>query len=124
MSHSESAAHKHPDEMQYVKVAIFLAIVTAAEVGVFYVPALAGMSKLILSVMMVVKFVLVAMWFMHLRFDSPLFRRFFILGIVLSTAVFAVVLWTFTKAVRDPGPEGGSSTTSEAQGPPASIIRG
>lgn len=117
MSHSEASAHKHPDERQYVKIAIFLAVVTAAEVGVFYVPALAGMAKLILSVMMVVKFALVAMWFMHLRFDSPIFKRFFVLGIVLSMLVFAVVLWTFSKAVRDPGPEGGTSTTSQALGP-------
>lgn len=118
MSHPDTPAHGHPDERQYVKVAVFLAVVTAAEVAVFYVPALSGMAKWILSVMMVVKFALVAMWFMHLRFDSPIFRRFFVLGIVLSLFVFAVVLWTFTQAVRDPGPGGGSGT-SRALGPAA-----
>lgn len=124
MSKAEAAPHEHPDEVQYIKVAIFLAVVTAAEVAVFYLPALSGMARWILSVMMLVKFSLVAMWFMHLRFDSPIFRRFFVLGIVLSLLVFAVVLWTFTKAVRDPGPEGGTSTTSSASAPAALLAAG
>ncbi|MGQ0679584.1 MAG: cytochrome C oxidase subunit IV family protein [Actinomycetota bacterium] len=86
--------------MKYVKIAVILMIITAAEVGVVYVTSWAGILREVLGIMMVVKFVLVGAYFMHLKFDSRVFRRFFILGIVLALAVFGVALWTFTFAER------------------------
>jgi hypothetical protein len=41
------------------------------------------------------KFALVALWFMHLKFDSRLFRRLFVAGLLIALAVFAIVLGTF-----------------------------
>lgn len=100
--------HAHPGPGEYVKVAIFLAIVTAIEVGAYYVT---GIPDSILSaaliVMMIVKFVFVGLWFMHLRFDSPLFRRLFIVGIVLAMAIYAVVLVSFGLLVPDDAMRGG-----------------
>ena len=90
----------HPKDKEYVKIAVILAVVTAAEVGVYYVSALKALLVPILLSMAFVKFVMVAMWFMHLKFDSKTFRRFFVLGIVLALIVFGIVLWTFTFAVR------------------------
>ncbi|MEX2394346.1 MAG: cytochrome C oxidase subunit IV family protein [Actinomycetota bacterium] len=88
--------HAHPSPGQYIKIAIILAIVTAIEVGAYYVT---GLSDTVLSigllVMMVVKFFFVGMWFMHLRFDSKLFRSLFLVGIVLALAVYSVVLVSF-----------------------------
>jgi cytochrome c oxidase subunit IV len=90
--------HAHPTDATYIWVAVFLAVVTGAEIAVSYTkwfedhfPAL----LITLVVMMVVKFATVAMFFMHLRFDSKLFRRFFVTGIVLATSVYLVVLSTF-----------------------------
>ncbi|MDQ6927381.1 MAG: cytochrome C oxidase subunit IV family protein [Actinomycetota bacterium] len=86
----------HPSDWEYVKVAAFLAIVTAAEVGLYYVKSLDRRVVLVLlCIMMVVKFAVVAMWFMHLRFDSKIFRRFFITGILLAFGVYLIVLTTF-----------------------------
>lgn len=99
----EEQAHDHPSELQYIKVAVFLAIVTALEVAVVYIGSLENLIIPILGVMMVVKFVAVAGYFMHLKFDSRVFRRFFVLGIVLAIAIFGIVLWTFTVADRLPG---------------------
>ncbi len=93
-------AADHPSEFQYVKVAVFLALVTAAEVAVFYIDALRGVIIPLLSAMMLIKFLAVAGYFMHLKFDSRIFRRFFVLGIVLAIAIYGVVLWTFTFADR------------------------
>ncbi len=89
------AAHKHPSDLQYVYVALFLAAVTAAEVGVYYVPALEGLLVPILVVMALVKFSVVVLWFMHLRFDSRLFRRLFVTGIILALFCYVIVLSTF-----------------------------
>jgi cytochrome c oxidase subunit 4 len=89
------AAHEHPSDLQYVYVALFLATLTAAEVGVYYVKALEGLLVPILVVMAVTKFSVVVLWFMHLRFDSRLFRRLFTTGIVLALFCFTAVLSTF-----------------------------
>jgi len=101
MSEAEVQTHKHPSEIEYVKIAVFLAVITAAEVGVYYIHSLKPYLRPILGVMMVVKFAYVAAWFMHLKFDSKVFRRFFILGIVLALLVFSVVLLTFTVVIPD-----------------------
>ena len=43
----------------------------------------------------VIKFSLVVLWFMHLRFDSPIFRRMFVTGLGLAIAVSLIVLTIF-----------------------------
>ena len=92
----DGTGHPHPSDWQYVKVAIFLAIVTAAEVVMFYVEDdIGSLTAPILLVMMVVKFAVVALWFMHLRFDSVIFRRFFVAGMLLATGVYLAALISF-----------------------------
>ncbi|HVE75481.1 MAG TPA: cytochrome C oxidase subunit IV family protein [Actinomycetota bacterium] len=88
--------HTHPSEGQYIKIAVILAVVTAAEVLVYYIPSLRPLLVPVLLAMAVVKFIMVALYFMHLKYDSRMFRRFFVLGVILSLAVFSVVLLTFS----------------------------
>jgi cytochrome c oxidase subunit 4 len=85
----------HPTPRQYVFIAIVLAVITAAEVGIYYVEAIDSLLVPMLIVFAFLKFFLVVSWFMHLRFDSKLFRRLFVTGLVLAALVFAVVLLTF-----------------------------
>ncbi|HVL65227.1 MAG TPA: cytochrome C oxidase subunit IV family protein [Actinomycetota bacterium] len=99
MTHSnplepEEPGH-HPGPSTYVKVAVILAIVTAIEVALSYIPG-ASPALIVtgLLVMALAKFVLVALYFMHLRFDNPLFRRLFVTGVILALIVFAVYLTT------------------------------
>ncbi len=100
--------HSHPAPSQYVKVAIFLAIVTAIEVAAYYVTGIPdGILSAALIGMMLVKFAFVGLWFMHLRFDSPLFRRLFIVGIVLAMLVYTVVLVSFGLLIPDDEMRGG-----------------
>jgi cytochrome c oxidase subunit 4 len=87
--------HDHPSELEYIKVALVLAAITLAEVLVYYIESLGSLLVLILIVLSVVKFSMVVLWFMHLRFDSRLFRRLFVTGIVLALFVYTVVLTTF-----------------------------
>ena len=86
----------HPGPGEYIKIAVILAIVTAAEVGAYYVKGLPDhVFAAMLLVMMAVKLTIVGLWFMHLRFDSPLFRRLFIAGLVLALSLFLIVLLIF-----------------------------
>jgi cytochrome c oxidase subunit 4 len=91
----EHHAH-HPTERQYILVAVVLAVLTAIEVALYYVDSLNDDALVaMLGILAVAKFVMVVMYFMHLRFDSPVFRRFFVTGVVLAVAVYIVVLATF-----------------------------
>ncbi len=41
------------------------------------------------------KFALVAMWFMHLKFDAPTYARFFLMGLAGAATLYLVVLISF-----------------------------
>ncbi len=86
----------HPDPWQYVVVAIVLAVITGVEIAVSYmegdIPD--GLITVLLLAMMVVKFFLVASWFMHLRTDQPVFKRLFIVGAIAAPLLYLVVLAT------------------------------
>ena len=88
--------HAHPADRSYVGIALILGLITGAEVITFYLEDELG-SWLVpaLLVMMVVKFAMVAGWFMHLRFDSNIFTRMFVSGIVLAVGVYLAMLATF-----------------------------
>jgi cytochrome c oxidase subunit 4 len=87
--------HDHPSELEYVKIAAILAAITGAEVAVYYVKSLKGILVPTLILFSLIKFTMVVMWFMHLRFDSRLFRRLFVTGLGLAMFVFTAVLTTF-----------------------------
>jgi cytochrome c oxidase subunit 4 len=88
--------HAHPSDRSYVGIALILALITAAEVATFYLEdELGSVLVPVLLVMMVVKFAMVAGWFMHLRFDSNLFTRMFVSGIVLAVTVYVAALAAF-----------------------------
>src|SRR5687767_7912877 len=87
--------HAHPSPAVYVKVAIILAVITAIEVGLYYVSISDGLLVTTLLVLSLLKFALVGLYFMHLKFDSLLFRRLFITGLTLAISVYAIVLATF-----------------------------
>ena len=99
--HDDPAAHgpgehAHPGAAEYVKVAIVLAVLTWIEIALFYITSLPqGIVTFLLLFLMVFKFALVALWFMHLKFDNRLFRRLFITGLILALSVFFIVLLTF-----------------------------
>ena len=63
---------------------MILTVITAIEVAVFYVPALKPMLVPILLVLSAVKFALVAMFYMHLKFDHKLFSWLFVVPMVWS----------------------------------------
>jgi len=87
---------KHPTPFKYVMIFLILVVVTGVEIGISYsegsVPS--GLIVALLLVFAILKFAMVAAYFMHLRTDRPIFRRFFVLGIITAMAVFAVAVTT------------------------------
>jgi cytochrome c oxidase subunit IV len=96
VAHEETVhgtGHEHPSDWLYIKVAIGLAILTALEVAMYYVEEDLGSATVpILLVMMVIKFAVVGAYFMHLKFDSPIFRRLFYAGILLAVCVYVATM--------------------------------
>ena len=84
----------HPTEALYVKVALILAVVTAIEVGLYYTKFSPSITNFTLIALAAVKFVMVAAYFMHLKFDNKLLRRLFISGFVLAASVYVAYLVT------------------------------
>jgi cytochrome c oxidase subunit IV len=81
--------HAHPGNMTYVIVGVVLAILTALEVAVIYIPALSAVVIPILLVLTTAKFALVVMFYMHLKMDNPIFTWVFVAPMAL--AVFLIV---------------------------------
>ena len=84
----------HPSPVEYAKVGVALAVVTAVEVAVFYADLAQWALITILVLLSTLKFGLVALWFMHLKFDSRLFSSLFVAGLMLAVAIFVVLLVT------------------------------
>jgi cytochrome c oxidase subunit IV len=100
ISHDPGHA-EHPSDAKYVKVALLLAVLTALEVGTYFWEDIFGSKPstgalvLVLFPMMIFKFFTVILYFMHLKYDNPLFKRVFLFGLVLAIIVFLVMLTTF-----------------------------
>lgn len=86
----------HPQPARYVMIAAILVVATAAEVGLYYLEGDVPDGLIIVFLLMfaVIKFFLVASWYMHLRTDKPIFRNFFVLGIVAAILLYLIVLST------------------------------
>ncbi|HZS00081.1 MAG TPA: cytochrome C oxidase subunit IV family protein [Chloroflexota bacterium] len=94
-----SVEHGHPTAQKYIAIGVILAVITAIEVAVYYipeyVPGFAPLLPPILLILSAIKFSLVVMFFMHLKFDSRLFSSFFVGGLLLAGAVLIALLALF-----------------------------
>ncbi|MBI2238447.1 MAG: cytochrome C oxidase subunit IV family protein [Actinobacteria bacterium] len=96
----ERGQRGHPSPKEYVRIAIILAVVTAAEVAVYYTEAVRDFLIPLLFLFAIIKFSLVALWYMHLRFDSRTYARFFVMGIAFAMTLYVIVLLSFRVFTR------------------------
>ena len=106
-AHSESEAHvvhpqaghddqHHWSDLQYIQLALALAVITALEVALSYTKDSFGAFFLpLLLIMMAIKFFAVVFYFMHLKFDNRLFGLLFYMGLFLAVGVYCAALLTF-----------------------------
>jgi cytochrome c oxidase subunit 4 len=89
------AVARHPSPKEYIRIAIILAVVTALEVAVYYIEAVRDLLIPLLFLFSLIKFTLVVLWFMHLKFDSRTYARFFVMGLAGAITLYLIVLLTF-----------------------------
>lgn len=84
----------HASVGTYVRVAILLGIITALEVGVIYIRRLTPILVPLLLVMSAAKFLLVVLFFMHLRYESralgTLFAGPLVIAVLLGVALMTL----------------------------------
>lgn len=95
VTHETKPGQAHASTGTYWLIALILAIITLIEVAVFYVPLLHSVIVPILLVLSVAKFVLVAMFFMHLKFDKPVLTTVFAVGLIVATSIVVVMMLLF-----------------------------
>lgn len=95
-THAHGEEHEHPSDGKYFQIAIILAVLTAIEVVLSYTEDKVGAhpTTVLLLGFAAVKFYIVVMWFMHLKFDHPWFRRLFVAGLVLAGFCYVAYLST------------------------------
>ncbi len=92
----DPTVHAHPTDGQYIKIALILAVITAAEVGTYFWEGASTIGLVaVLFPMMIAKFAIVLGYFMHLKYDNPLFRRVFVFGLILAIVVYTIMLFAF-----------------------------
>ena len=97
MSHEADHSEQHGlQPMQYVQIGIVLTLITVAELGASLWIDLGDALLPVLAVLSTVKFIMVIMLFMHLRFDDKLFTRVFIVSLALGAAVLFALFALFT----------------------------
>jgi cytochrome c oxidase subunit 4 len=82
----------------YVLIGVILTVITAVEVAIFYIPALSRVLVPVLLTLSAAKFVIVVLFYMHLKYDSPVFSRVFFGPMLLALLVVVGLVLLFKVA--------------------------
>jgi cytochrome c oxidase subunit 4 len=108
MEHGHAHGHAHAHDYswdnadqhgthfrKYVIIGAILTAITGVEVAVFYIPALAGVLVPVLLVLSLIKFVMVVLYYMHLKEDDAVFGRVFWAPLALAVLVVVGMIILF-----------------------------
>ena len=110
-NHDEQHTARHPTFMQYVLVALILFVITIVEFVLIWdkaeinweaSEALANTKVPLLIALSALKFGIVIMFYMHLKFDARLFTGIFLAGLALAFAAGIAVLGIFAAIGGEP----------------------
>ncbi len=89
MSEPKDTEKKQPN---YLTIFIALAVITAVEIGVTFLPV---QRIFFLIPLAVLKGLLVVMYFMHLKFDKKVFTIIFIMGVLMGISLIVSMTFLF-----------------------------
>ena len=89
--------HTHPTPWLYIKIGVLLTIITIVEISAYYIPAWENSWIYVPSILLLsaVKFVIVVMFYMHLKYDHRLFRALFTGPLVVAAITIVALLFLF-----------------------------
>jgi len=91
--------HEHPTWKQYRCVALILTVITVLEVWAYYIPSLVASPFFVplLLIMSAVKFIIVVMFYMHLKYDHRLFKALFTGPLIIAMSTLIALLFLLAK---------------------------
>jgi cytochrome c oxidase subunit 4 len=128
MGHLDEGHTHGPTDGQYFGIFWVLFAITVLEVSTYFweswfgeTDAVRRTGVAVLLILMLVKFVMIAGYFMHLKFDAALLRRTFIFGLLVAMAVYTVAMtvmniWTDNGNPWFDDPPPAITTTTVAEG--------
>ncbi|HVZ77610.1 MAG TPA: cytochrome C oxidase subunit IV family protein [Gemmatimonadaceae bacterium] len=89
--------HEHPTWSTYWKVALILTVITVGEVWIYYIPSFVASSLFVptLLVLSALKFAIVVLFYMHLKYDHRLFWALFTGPLIIAMATILALLFLF-----------------------------
>ena len=89
--------HAHPDWGTYKWVALILTLITAAEVWIYYIPSFTATKLFVptLLILSAIKFSIVVMFYMHLKYDAKVFRALFVGPLMMASFTIVGLLFLF-----------------------------
>jgi cytochrome c oxidase subunit 4 len=98
-AHAMGEVHEHPTWKQYKWVALILTLITVVEVWAYYIPSFVASWMFVpaLLIMSAVKFAIVVMFYMHLKYDHKLFRALFVGPLIIDAGTLMALLFLFGK---------------------------
>ncbi len=89
--------HAHPTWDTYWKVALILTLITVGEVWAYYMPSFVASRAFVptLLIMSALKFAIVVMFYMHLKYDHKLFRVLFTGPLLIAASILVALLFLF-----------------------------
>ena len=100
-AHVSGEVHHHPGWSTYWKVALILTLITVGEVWAYYIPSFVASRAFVpsLLIMSALKFAIVVMFYMHLRYDHKLFRVLFTGPLLVAAITLVSLLFLFGQLV-------------------------
>ncbi len=97
--HGAGITHEHPTWSTYWKVAVILTLITVVEVWISYLPVFSVSRAYVpsLLIMSAVKFAIVVMFYMHLKYDHRLFRVLFTGPLIVAMVTITALMFLFGK---------------------------
>jgi cytochrome c oxidase subunit IV len=89
--------HAHPTWSTYWKVALILTLITVGEVWAYYIPSFVASRGFVptLLIMSALKFIIVVMFYMHLKYDHRLFRVLFTGPLLIAALTLLALMFLF-----------------------------
>ncbi|MDB4877151.1 MAG: cytochrome oxidase subunit [Gemmatimonadetes bacterium] len=96
--HAMGEVHEHPTWKQYKWVALILTLITVVEVWIYYTPFKESpLFVPVLLIMSAVKFAIVVLFYMHLKYDHKLFKALFTGPLIIAMSTLVALLFLFGK---------------------------
>ena len=95
--HKMGEMHEHPTWKEYKWVALILTLITVVEVWVYYIPSFVASKVFVpaLLIMSAVKFAIVVLFYMHLKYDARLFRALFTGPLIIAVVTLISLMFLF-----------------------------